>query len=307
MAGETDDADVMGKVLAAELGAEADLAGFLPDLLLEFHVAEGAAGLVAGGREAVIVMGGGELHGEEVLLRGGTADDEGDVVRRAGRGAERLHLLHQERHEGVRIQDGLGHLVQIALVGGTAALHHAQELVFHAFFGVDVDLRRQVALGVDFLIHVQRGVLAVTEVLLRVSLVHAQGEGFLVVEAGPDLLALLAVDDGGAGVLAEGELALGGDLRVAEEHQGDVLVVVGGFRIGENLRHLLVVFTAQEEVHVAESGIGEHREGLGRHLEDLVTLELAHGHTFGSEFVVFRGVFAQLKHRSVFEFSHMSG
>ena len=55
MARQADDADVVGHVLAAELGAEADLPGFFEELLFELDVAEGAAGFVAGGGQTVIV------------------------------------------------------------------------------------------------------------------------------------------------------------------------------------------------------------------------------------------------------------
>ena len=57
MARQTHDTDVMSHVFAAELGAEADLAGLFPYLLLEFDVAECAAGLISGSRKAVIIMG----------------------------------------------------------------------------------------------------------------------------------------------------------------------------------------------------------------------------------------------------------
>ena len=52
VAGEPDDADVVAEVLAAELRADAELAGHVEDLLLEVDVAEGVAGrgaLGAGG------------------------------------------------------------------------------------------------------------------------------------------------------------------------------------------------------------------------------------------------------------------
>ena len=104
-------------------------------------------------------MGGGELHGEQVLLGGGSAYHEGNVVGRAGRRAESLHLGHEEGHEGAGIEYGLGLLVEVGLVGGAAALGHAEEAVFVALAGFDVDLGGQVALGVDLVVHVQRGVL----------------------------------------------------------------------------------------------------------------------------------------------------
>ena len=66
--GQTDDTDIMGEVLAAELGSEPDVAGSLEKLLLQLDVAECAAELVSGGRQVVVVFGGGELYGLEVGL-----------------------------------------------------------------------------------------------------------------------------------------------------------------------------------------------------------------------------------------------
>ena len=80
MAGEADDADVEGEVLAAELGADAGLLGELEELGLGLEVAEGAAALVAGGGEGVVVLCGRELDGLEIELGGGAADDDGEVV-----------------------------------------------------------------------------------------------------------------------------------------------------------------------------------------------------------------------------------
>ena len=66
--GQTDNADVVGEVLAAELGAEADVAGCLEELLLQLDIAEGAAEVVTGSGQVVVVLGGGELDGLEVGL-----------------------------------------------------------------------------------------------------------------------------------------------------------------------------------------------------------------------------------------------
>ena len=75
------------------------------------------------------------------------------MIRRTCRRAESLHLGDKERHQSLRIQDGLCLLVKICLVGGTAAFCHTKESVFHAFGCLDIYLGRQVALGVDLLIH----------------------------------------------------------------------------------------------------------------------------------------------------------
>ena len=57
VARQADDADVVGEVLAAELGADAELLGGLEQPLLQLDVAEGLAVLVPLGGQAVEVLG----------------------------------------------------------------------------------------------------------------------------------------------------------------------------------------------------------------------------------------------------------
>ena len=163
-------------------------------------------------------MRGGELDGEQVLLSRCAADDERDVIRRASSCTERFHLLHQEGDKCALVLDAsLGLLVEIGLVGRTATLGHAQEVILHAMCGLQIDLRGQVALGVHLVEHVQRGVLRVAQVALGVGVEHTAAECLLILKSCPDLLAFLAVDDSCAGVLAERQLAFGGNLGVTKE------------------------------------------------------------------------------------------
>lgn len=48
MTRQADDADVVSQILAAELGTEANLMSFFQYQLLQFHIAESAAELIAG-------------------------------------------------------------------------------------------------------------------------------------------------------------------------------------------------------------------------------------------------------------------
>ena len=68
MPGKADDPDVMGQILAAELGAEADFLRLDEELLLEVDVTERAAGLVTGRRERVVILDAGQLDGQQVLF-----------------------------------------------------------------------------------------------------------------------------------------------------------------------------------------------------------------------------------------------
>ena len=74
--------------------------------------------------------------------------------------------------------------------------------------GLDVNLRREVALGVHLVVHVERSVLGIAEILFSVGLVDSERNGLLILEAGPNLLALFAMNDGRSGVLTERKLSL---------------------------------------------------------------------------------------------------
>ena len=228
------------------------------------------------------------------------------MVRRAGRRSKSLHLLHKERHESARIEDSLGHLIEVGLVGRAATLHDAEELIFHTLLSLDVDLGREVALRVDFLVHIQRSVLAVAKILLGVSLVNTLRESLGVIEAGPDLLSLFSVDNRCTCVLAERQFAFGGHLGVAQEAQSHVFVIVGSLRIAQDLGDLLVVCRPQKDVHIPESGVRKHSQSLRSHLKDRMPLELAKGHALARQLVVLSCVRSQLEHRSVFEFCHIN-
>ena len=151
-------------------------------------------------------------------------------------------------------------------------------MVLHTFGGLNVDLRGEVALSVHLVVHGERCVLRVAQVFSGVGVVNAARDGFFVAEARPHLLSFFAVHDSRARVLAEGQLALGGYLGVAQEGEGYVLVVVGSLGVGEDFSHLLVVGAAQEERHVAE-GLANHLgNALGLDFENGVSLELAEAH-----------------------------
>ena len=225
------------------------------------------------------------------------------MVRRTCSSAEALHRFDQERNQGTRVLDaGLGLLIQIGLIGRSAALGYHQEAVFHTLCSLDVDLGREVAAGVLFVVHIQRSVLAVTQVLLRVGLEYTFGDSFLIFEAGPDLLSLFAVNDGSTRILAQWQFALGCNFGITQEGQCNILVVGAGFGVAQNLCHLFVVAATQQEAYIAEGSIGHAGKCFGSNLQDRLTLELANAHTLLGQEVVFGLVFAQLEHRGILEF-----
>ena len=120
------------------------------------------------GGELVEVVRRGELGRLDGELRRRAADHDGQVVRRAGGGAERLHLVEHPRQQRRLVEQRLGLLEQVALVGAAAALGDEQELVGVAVDGGDLDLGRQVGAGVDLVVHRERRHLAVAQVAREV-------------------------------------------------------------------------------------------------------------------------------------------
>ena len=148
VAWQADDAHVVAEVLAAELRADARLLAERQHLGLELDIAERVAQRRALGRQRVEVAGAGQLGRLDRHLGRRATDDDGEVVRRARRRAERLHLLEQPRQQRLLVEQRLGLLEQVALVGAAATLGHEQELVRVTVDRRDLDLGRQVVAGV---------------------------------------------------------------------------------------------------------------------------------------------------------------
>ena len=221
------------------------------------------------------------------------------MIWRARRGAERQHLLLQERQQAILGQHRRRCLEQKALVGGTAALGHEHELVGVIALGVDLALRRHVVGGVLFLIHRQGRHLRIAQVTAQVSVARAFRERGLVVAVGDDVAALLAHDDRGAGVLAHRQHAAGGDVGVLQEIEGDELVVVAGFLVVQDRAQLLQVPRAQIVIDVAEGGLRQRPQRLARHHQHVLAKHLLDPHALGRDLLVGRGVRPQRKQRRV--------
>ena len=257
MAGEADDADIEGEVFSAKLGADADLAGDSEEFFFQLEIAEGLAVFVALGGEVVVIFGGGEFDGFQAGLGGSAADDESEVVGRAGGGAEGTHFFDAEFSEALGVEEGFRFLIEEGLVGGAASLVDEEEIVFVSGGGVELDLGGEVILGVDLLIHGKGGDLRVAEVFLGVGFVDSFGEVGFVVGSGPDVLTFFPHDDGGAGVLTAGEDAVSGNLSILEKHEGDHAVVLGGLGVIEDGGDLLEVGGAELEGNGLGGFVGE--------------------------------------------------
>ncbi len=289
------DAHVVAEVLAAELRPDPERPGELEDLLLQLEVPEPVGGHGARGRQLVEVVRRGVLGGLQSELRGGAADHDRQVVRRAGRPpCEGADLLLEEAQEPLRVQDRLRLLEEEGLVGRAAALGHEEELVLRPprrlRRGVDLDLGGQVGAGVLLVVRRERRQLAVAQVQPRVGLVDTAGDRLGVVGTGQHALGLLAHHDRGARVLAHRQHPARRDRGVLEQVEGDEPVV--GRRLG-------VVVDAPELGKVGRPqvvGDVAHRLGaqptdrVGVHLEEGAAVHLERGDAIGGQEPVRRPV-----------------
>ena len=238
---------------------------------------------VAGGGKCVEVFGGGELESFQAGFGAGAAEDEDEVIRRAGAGAEVLEFVGDELFEALRIEQRLGFLVEKHFVGGAATFGDEEKFVLRTLGGVEVDLGGEIGAGVDLFPKVERSDLGVAEVFLGVAVVDAATEPFGIIGSGPDLLAFFSEDGGRAGVLAHRENTARGDLGVFEEGEGDVAVVGAGGGVVLDGGDLLDVFRAEEKRRVVKGVLGEVGESLGRDFEDFPAFKGRGAHTFFGE------------------------
>jgi len=155
MAWQADDAHIKGEVFSAKLGTDADLACRDKKFLLELEVPECLAVFVALGGQGIVVAGGGHLDGFQTAFSRGAANDEGDVVGRAGGGSQGAHFLDTEFFQAFRIEQGFCFLIEKCFIGRAAAFGDEEKFVFVAGFGINIDLGGEIALGIDLLIHAQ--------------------------------------------------------------------------------------------------------------------------------------------------------
>ncbi|SAC80206.1 Uncharacterised protein [Enterobacter cloacae] len=199
------------------------------------------------------------------------------MVRRARRGAEGAHLLNQVVLQLARGKQRFGFLIEIGFVGRTAAFGDTEEFVLITVDAVEVNLCWQVGAGVDLFVHVQRGVLRIAQVVFGVGVINTVRQRRFITAAGPDALAFFTDDDRRTGILTGWQNAFRRDIGVTQELQGNVLIVFAGFRVTQNIGHLLLMGRTEHKRGVVESVLRQQRQRLRIHLEDLLSFKLRDG------------------------------
>src|SRR4029453_17109273 len=88
---ETHNPDVVAEILAAKLRADAHPSGELKDFLFHARVTKRCSEARTLTRQSVEVAARGKLHRLQRQLGRGTADDDGQVIRRTSSGTERAN------------------------------------------------------------------------------------------------------------------------------------------------------------------------------------------------------------------------
>ena len=125
-----------------------------------------------------------------------------------------------------------------------------------------------------------------------------------VVAVGEDVLALLAHDDGGAGVLAHGQHAGGGDDGVLSRSRAtkrSLSLASGSSRI---LRELGEVGRPEVVGDIVNRGLGQQPQRLGLDLQEPASRSLDHAHPLCADQTVFRLIRSQGKQVGVVELGH---
>ncbi len=115
------------------------------------------------------------------------------------------------------------------------------------------------------------------------------------------MLALIGSADGCARVLTEREHSLGSDLRIAEHGEGNEFIILGSFRIMEDLSNHLIVLSAEHERTVVAGHIGDDCQGLRINHKHLVSVPVLYFHIIFCDELVFRSVRAERKRLLIME------
>ncbi|CAB4562190.1 unannotated protein [freshwater metagenome] len=124
MTRQTNNANVVAEVLAAELSAVTDCLRHLENFLFEVQIAESVPSAVTLGRQRVEVVRRGELRGFQRKLGRRATDDNGEVVRRARRRTDARDFLAQEVEHALLIQHRRRLLIQERLVRTATTFGH---------------------------------------------------------------------------------------------------------------------------------------------------------------------------------------
>ena len=162
------------------------------------------------------------------MFRRQSADDNRQVIRRAGGNAQSVDFFAQKSQQRGFVQQSARFLEQKGFVRRTAAFGNHQKTVFVAFVRHQIDLGGQVCAAVFFRKGIRRDVLRQPQIQRRVRFFNAVGQGLRVCAVGQNGIALFAENQRRSRVLAQRQNARRSNARVFQKLQSRKPFVRGG-------------------------------------------------------------------------------
>mmetsp|Transcript_36146 Transcript_36146/g.114940 ORF Transcript_36146/g.114940 Transcript_36146/m.114940 type:complete len:237 (-) Transcript_36146:439-1149(-) len=231
MTGQACDPDVVDEVLAAELRAYAQALAELSDSRLPFRGPNRTTCRTALPGKTIKLPTGKQLHRLHVHVRAEPTHDDGEVVRRASCSAKGLELLLHKLQEGILAEDGLSLLEELRLVSAATPLSNEEQVIDAPVAHANVNLRREIVLGVCFLKHAKGRHLRVAQVSLHVRVVDAPGKVFAVPSVSHQKVPPVRHDGCCSCVLAAREPTASGHHCILQQLASNKLVVRAGLRV----------------------------------------------------------------------------
>ena len=202
------------------------------------------------------------------------------MIWRTSRSAETFHLFNEERYEcALVLNDSLRHGIEISFISRASALGNHDKTIFVSLFGFNIYLGGKITFGVNLVIHGERRILRVTQIILSESVVNTSAQCFGIIETCPNLLPFFSVNYGGARILTERKHAFYRSFCIAQESERNIFVVVRSFRVVENGGNLFVVFATQHKFHIMECLLCKKRQSFGGNLQDLFSFKFCRGNS----------------------------
>ena len=97
------------------------------------------------------------------------------MIWRAGCSSQALHFLHQEGQKCTFILDScLCHRIEVGFVGRATTFSYHDKTILCTLCCFDINLRRQVTFGVNLIIHIERSILRIAQVVFSEGVVDAE-------------------------------------------------------------------------------------------------------------------------------------
>ena len=154
-------------------------------------------------------------------------------------------------------------------------------MILSTLAALQINLGWQVALGIYLVIHIQRSILRITKVAIRIGIEYAFTQCFFITYLlaihGPYLLTFLAVDDSRTSILTQRQLTFACHLCIAQECERYVFIIRARLWVTQDFSHLLVMTTTQHKTNIMECLLCHKGQSFWLYFEHLMSFKLTNG------------------------------